>query len=162
MKRLSLLFLPLLLVACDNPVEPSSVDERNPINITNIILIDGDEGCQIDCGKGGDDGEPDPTPNSAPFINPIPTQTNSCGDNVSLAITGFDADGDNLTWTWEANSAPRNLTLQSTGPASALISGSITSSSAEDSPHTPRVIASDGKAETSTVFLWNVTCDEPV
>lgn len=160
MKRFLLLLLLVFVVGCESPVEPSSVGD-SPITITNIITIDGDDGCQIDCGKGdGDDGlDPDP-PNSAPFITPVPSQTNEVGDTVSLTITATDADGDNLTWSWEANSAPRNLTLQSTGPASAFISGTISSSSANDSPFTVRLFASDGKAESSSVFLWTITAPE--
>lgn len=157
MRRLLFLLPLLFVVACDNPVEPSSVGD-SPITITNIINIDGDDGCQIDCGdkNGGDPDDPGDTPNSPPFITPVPSQENDVGDSVSLTLSASDADNDNLTWQWEANSAPRNLTLQSTGPTTAFISGTISSSSANDSPFTVRLFVSDGKTEVSSVFLWTV------
>jgi hypothetical protein len=169
MKTITLVGIMALLLAaaaCESPVEPSSVDERNPINITNVINIGGDTDDHSNTGGGddtkGDDGGGDPV-NSAPFITPVPTQENEVGDSVSLSLTASDADaGDTITWQWLANSAPRNLTLQSTGPRSALISGVISSSSATDSPFTTTIFASDGQAEASSVFLWIVTAPEPV
>ena len=154
MRLYGLLIALFLVASCEQPpLAPSPVDEDNDITIINIINNDDHSG---DGRDDGDDGDGDPTPNSGPFINPVGTQTNDVGDNVALAVTAVDADGDNLTWQWEANSAPRNLTLQSTGPNTALISGVISSASPNDSPFTVRLFVSDGKVEAQTVFTWVV------
>jgi hypothetical protein len=138
-------------MACESPVEPSSTED--PITITNIVNIDnGNNGCQQqNCGDNGTD----PQPNRSPFITPVPSQTNDVGDSVFLTVTATDPDEDNLDWSWEANSAPRNLTLQPNGNT-AFISGTISSSSANDSPFTVRLFVNDGKVEVSSVFLWTV------
>ena len=153
-----LVLVVIATVACEQrfPSQPSDTDDD--ITITTVINIGGDDNSGKNGDGNGDTPDPGPDPNAAPFINPVPSQFNECGDNVSLPLSAIDQDGDNLTWQWEANSAPRNLTLQSTGPQSALISGTISSSSAVDSPFTTRIIASDGRVEASTIFLWEVTC----
>ncbi len=143
-----------LVAACDPPpLAPSPVDSDDDITIITVINTGG--------GNGGGNGNGDPVPNSPPFINPVGTQTNDVGDTVALVVTAVDPDGDPLDWRWDANEAPRNLTLQPTGDNSVLISGVISSSSALDGVFTVRLFASDGKAEASTVFSWIINDPNP-
>lgn len=154
MRILFTLLLAVALVGCENPVEPTNTDDDQNQTNTIIINIGGDDDHSSSGGGKGDDD--DTETNSPPFLVNPGTQENTVGDSVTLFLQASDPDNDTLTWTWEANSAPRNLTLQSTGPNTAVISGVISSSSATDSPFNTRIIVRDDFTEVSTVFLWIV------
>lgn len=157
MRRLLFLIPLVLLVACDNPVEPSSIEEHNPINITIINNVDGDDGCQINCGKDDVDPDPDVPANSAPILIMPPTQTNVPGDSAFVDIAASDADGDSVDIDFEEQSAPRDCTIGATGSNSARISCVISSSSPNDSPFTVRVMGDDGNGGRATgFFVWIV------
>jgi len=160
MKRFLLLFLPLFLVGCENPVEPSSIGDDDREQIVNVIInIGGDDDHSGD--KGGDDPDDDGGDvNQAPFILPVGSQESTVGECVNVTVNASDPDGDDLTFSWVANTAPRNLTLQKVGPTTALISGCISSSSATDSPFSTTVIATDpGGLQGSATFGWIVTAE---
>ncbi len=158
MKKL-LLLLPLLIfaVACEgNPASPSDSDDDQDQNQTVIINIGGDH--NHEGGKGDEDDSDDvPDVNQAPFILPVASQENIVGECVNVTVNASDPDGDDLTFSWVANTAPRNLTLQKVGPTTALISGCISSSSATDSPFSTTVIVTDPEGlQGSATFGWVV------
>ena len=157
--RKLLLLLPLLIfaVACEGtPTGPSDTDDDQEQNQLVIINIGGDH--EHNGGKDdGDDGGGDPDANSAPFILPVASQEHMVGECVNVTVNASDPDGDDLTFTWVANTAPRNLTLQKVGPSTALISGCISSSSASDSPFSTTVIVTDPEGlQGSATFGWVV------
>lgn len=160
MKRLWTVLLLLVFVAACNeyPTQPTNTDTDDDQAQSTVVIINigGDDNSGgKDDGNGGD---PDPDPvNTAPFLINPGTQVNSVGDNVNLPITASDAEGDDLDFTWVVNTAPRNLGLTKTGPNSAVITGTISSSSADDSPFQTTIIVRDpGGLSSSTTFSWIV------
>lgn len=159
MKRL----LPLTLLlfafaACEAPTSPTTIqsDDDPAITVGPIIIsIGGDDNSTKDPSDPGPD--PGVPGNGAPIvINPGP-QTSRVGDSINLLITATDPDGDPIqTFSWVANTAPRNLTLQQISDDTALVSGVISESSAADSPFSTTVIANDGQASGSVTFTWTV------
>jgi hypothetical protein len=161
MKKLfTLLALLVFVAACNEyPTQPTNTDTDDDQNQSTTVIIN------IPVGGGDDDDKDDdggpPAGNTAPFVINPGTQTNSVGDNVNLPITASDAEGDDLDFTWVVNTAPRNLGLTKTGPNSAIISGTISSSSSEDSPFNTTIIVRDPDGlSSSTTFLWIVNAVE--
>jgi Bacterial Ig domain/Putative Ig domain len=78
-------------------------------------------------------------------------QTNLDSDTVSLAVTASDAGGGTLSYS--ASGLPSGLTINtSTG----VISGTISSTADASSPDTVTVTASDGSANATQTFNWEV------
>ena len=145
-----LLVLVFGIVACESPVEPSTVgdDDRNQ-DQTQIVIINigGD-----DDHSGTDDDGGDPVENRAPQVRNPGTQNTVAGESVVLIISAFDPDGDPLTCSLDG--APRGVAID---PDTCIITGAVTPSSADDSPFVATVSASDGKALDAAQFIWNVT-----
>ena len=142
--------LVLALVGCEQvlPTSPTT-DDQNAATSTVIINIGGDTDTPSR--------DPDDPPTNAPpqVRNPGP-QNNVAGDDVLLVISVFDPDaGDTVTCT--LSGAPRGLTID---VDSCIIRGIISSSSPEDSPFVAQVVGSDGKAQDSEQFVWNVEAPE--
>lgn len=78
-------------------------------------------------------------------------QENHEGDIVSLQITATDSKDKTLTYT--AQGLPAGLSISST---TGLISGTISTGTAVDSPYTVTVTASDGTFQSSAKFTWLV------
>lgn len=152
-RRLFALALVLVFVGCDqNPLRPS--DEDNDPSNTNTQTID--IVVVIHNHPNDDDDDDADVPNSPPRLTSPGNQTSISGDVVSLQILATDADGDSLTYT--AGGLPRDLTIDS---ATGVISGTLTTSSAADSPFSALVAVSDGKESDSVVFIWTVTAAAP-
>ncbi|MHB1423596.1 MAG: beta strand repeat-containing protein [Gemmataceae bacterium] len=89
--------------------------------------------------------------NVAPVLTSPGNQINSAGDQVSLQLSGTDADGDALTYT--ASGLPPGLTLD---PIAGTITGTLPNSAASSTPYNVTVTASDGNASNSQSFTWMV------
>lgn len=156
MRLLFLLPILLLLVACENPVEPTNSDDDISIHITNVINTDGDDGCQINCGK-DDTPDVDPDPNTPPILILPSTVTSVVGESVSVDVTASDADGDSVQIGFDPQSAPRDCSISPLGNNVSRISCVISSSSPDDSPFTVRVTGDDGNGGLVTgFFVWIV------
>lgn len=142
----------LVLTGCEGaPTAPSgdsdddsTVDGRQDqvVSVTVIIHTHDPDG----------DGNGNGQPNRPPvLIQPSP-QTSVAGEAASLTIVANDADGDTLSWI--AGGLPRGLSING---ASGIISGTITTSSANDSPFNVFVSVSDGLLSDSVNFVWTVT-----
>lgn len=138
----------MAVVGCEdgNPLRPS--DENNDTDIgstanqsVSVVVVvhnhtdDGDTGI----------------PNRAPRLTSPGAQESTSGDVVLLTITATDPENDTLSWS--AVRLPRDLTID---PLTGVISGEVTTSSADDSPFSVTVSVSDGALSTSAVFAWTV------
>ncbi|MFK7967098.1 MAG: RICIN domain-containing protein [Burkholderiaceae bacterium] len=85
--------------------------------------------------------------NGTPIIQNPGNQSGQVGDSVSLAITGIDPDGDNLSYS--AVNLPAGLSID---PASGLISGQFTQAGSRD----VTVTVNDGRSAGSGMFTWSV------
>ncbi len=94
-------------------------------------------------------------PNRPPVLVQPLAQSSVATQAVSLQIIATDPDGDELTYS--AGGLPRGLSINS---VSAVITGTISTSSPGDSPFTPFVSVSDGLRSDTKHFTWVVT--EPV
>ena len=93
-----------------------------------------------------------PVPNQSPTITNPGNQTSTEGDAISLPISASDPDGDTLTYN--AGGLPFGLSINtSTG----LISGTIASGAAVNSPYSVTVMVTDGALSDSMTFQWTVT-----
>lgn len=90
---------------------------------------------------------------TAPTLGAVPDQYHSENQEVSLQLSGADADGDTLTYS--ATGLPDGLSISSSG----LISGLLSYASAGNHPVTVTVAdtAVDGVKEASRSFTWFVT-----
>jgi len=143
MNRLSLLFLPLLLIACESPLEPSNVDtddDQSQIQTVVITFVTPPPGS-----PDGDGGR-----NQAPIVEHPGDQTNDARDVVTLQIRAVDPNGDPLSY--RLISPPRGLGIDQNG----LIRGEISPSSSDDSPFETTVSVNDGKQPTTVTFTWVV------
>jgi Bacterial Ig domain/FG-GAP-like repeat/Putative Ig domain len=85
-------------------------------------------------------------------LGPIPTQQNTEGNVVSLAVKGSDAIA-TATLTYSQSGLPTGLAINaSTG----LISGTIAAGAGNSLSFTPTITASDGTSSASESFTWNV------
>lgn len=137
----ALVVLVWFLTACNpqNPLRPSvSGDDSQEVHI-DITITDHDH-----------DGDGNGTTNQAPILTSPGDQKDTAGDSVVLTLSAIDPNGDALTWL--AGGLPRSLTIDDTG----IISGTISSSSAADSPFLTTVAVSDGKLSDSITFTWIV------
>ncbi|TDU34167.1 PKD domain-containing protein, partial [Gelidibacter sediminis] len=98
--------------------------------------------------------EPDPT-NMSPVVTNPGAQTNIEGEAITLQISATDPESDALTYS--ATGLPNGLTIDaSTG----LISGTVATGSATNSPYTVEVtVTDDGTPSESTkvTFTWTIT-----
>jgi hypothetical protein len=91
-------------------------------------------------------------------INPVvdltapADQNNNEGDNVSLQMSATDSLNNPLTYT--ADGLPSGLSINS---STGLISGTLSSGDAANSPYVVMVTASDGTYSSSVLFSWTVT-----
>ncbi len=90
--------------------------------------------------------------NRAPVLTSPGTQRSVEGDNVNLAVSASDPDGDPLSFAITGLPAGLSFSAQ-TGQ----ITGSITPGAAQSSPHLVRVQVSDGQAAATSEFIWTVT-----
>lgn len=142
----------LVLASCEgNPLAPdgdsdddSTVDGRQDQVVTVTVIIH-----THDANDGGDDSG---QPNRPPVLVQPSAQTSVAGQAASLTVVANDADGDTLSWI--AGGLPRGLSMNG---ASGIISGTITTSSASDSPFNVFVSVSDGLLSDSANFVWTVT-----
>ena len=93
---------------------------------------------------------PNTNPNS--LISPG-DQTNFEGDTVALAIQASDSNGGTLTFS--ASGFPDGLTID---PNTGLISGTLASGTASETPYWITVTASDGTSTGQWYFNWTVNC----
>jgi hypothetical protein len=136
----ALVGLALFLSACNaqSPLRPSGDDNQDiDIGIT-ISANPGD--------RSGANG----VANQPPRLISPGDQQNTAGEAVVLPLTAIDPDGDALTWL--AGELPRTLMIDNTG----IISGTVSSSSAAESPFLTTVVVSDGKLADSVTFTWVV------
>lgn len=141
----------LVLASCEgNPLAPggdsdddSTVDGRQDQVVTVTIIIHD---------HGDVDGDANGQPNRPPVLVQPSPQTSVAGQAASLSIVANDADGDTLSWI--AGGLPRGLSING---VSGIISGTITTSSAGDSPFNVFVSVSDGLLSDSVNFVWTVT-----
>lgn len=138
----------LAVVGCEpgNPLRPSDEDNDTEIGSTNnqsvsVVVVIHDH---------PDDGDT-AVPNRAPRLTSPGAQTSTSGDTVRLSLTATDPDDDLLSWV--AGGLPRDLTID---PVTGVISGEVSSSSADDSPFSVTVAVSDGALSASVVFAWTV------
>jgi hypothetical protein len=87
--------------------------------------------------------------NRAPSVSNPGDQTSAEGQNVSVAVTATDADGDALTYS--ATGLPAGLSISGTG----VISGTVAAGAA--STNNVTVTAADGALSGSANFIWTVT-----
>lgn len=146
-----LVFFVLLALGCEGtqplaPSESQTDDDTTTSNTQTVTVV-------ITC-PGGCGGAPTPaTDNRPPVLDILTSQTNQQGTTiVGIQIRATDPDGDTLTFS--AAGLPRGLTING---ASGVISGTITSSSANDSPFFSFVRVTDGPLADSGTFIWTVT-----
>ena len=84
-------------------------------------------------------------------IASIPNQNSTDGDTVSLQVQASDANGGSLTYS--ATGLPNGLTID---PNTGLISGNLAVGGSVYRYFFPTVTASDGTAQYSLTFTWNV------
>jgi hypothetical protein len=90
--------------------------------------------------------------NQAPTLDNPGDQLDHAGDVVSLQLSGYDVDGDTVTYS--ATGLPSGLSLdQTTG----IISGTLPASAGASTPYSVTVTASDGTLTASQTFNWFVT-----
>jgi hypothetical protein len=89
--------------------------------------------------------------NAAPSLAGPGNQIDALGDQVSLALSATDADGDVLTYT--ATGLPAGLSID---PGSGMISGTVASSDASGSPYSVTATVSDGSLYSSQSFSWTI------
>lgn len=139
----------LALVGCETPLEPSNVDtdddQIQTVNVFNFIDISGDH----THGDGGD-------ANSPPVIRNPGTQFYEVGDDVILPIIVTDADDNDVQCALDG--APRNLVIDE---ATHLITGTISPSSAAESPFVATVRCTDRKVFDAEQFIINVAAPDP-
>ncbi|MEM7384375.1 MAG: PKD domain-containing protein, partial [Verrucomicrobiota bacterium] len=87
--------------------------------------------------------------NGAPTVSSPGNQSGSLGDNVNLAISASDPNGQNLTYT--ASGLPNNLSINS---GSGVISGTLNQTGTFNVTVTA---TNPGNASGSTSFTWNVS-----
>ncbi len=147
MRRWWVLVAVLALMGCETPVEPSNVDtdDDQDQTVTVIVNVGGDH-----THSGGDD------ENSPPVIRNPGTQFYAVGDIIVLPINVTDADNDDVECSLDG--APRNLAIDE---STQLITGTITSSSAAESPFVATVSCTDGKVFDAEQFIINVAAPEP-
>jgi len=92
-----------------------------------------------------------PGGNIPPDVTNPGDQINSEGDTVSLQISATDDPVDTLTYG--ASNLPANLSINAN---TGLISGTVASGAAANSPYTVTVDVSDGTDTTSETFQWVV------
>jgi len=142
----TIVVLAVFAVGCEEaiPIGPDPIEIDVEVNTTVINDHDDHSG-----DKGDDDSD---SQNRRPVLIIPPDQTNDAGDQVSLLVRCVDPDEDD-TVTFSASGLPRGLQQDS---GTGLISGEITSSSADSSPFSPSLTCSDGRASDSDVFRWIV------
>ena len=88
-----------------------------------------------------------------PMLTNPGTQVNVAGDNVNLAVTASDADGDALTYS--ADGLPDGLSINST---TGIIFGAVAEDAVSSTPYAVTVsVAGVGSGETTTqAFSWIV------
>jgi hypothetical protein len=90
--------------------------------------------------------------NQAPTLDNPGDQTDQTGDAVSLPLSGYDADGDTVTYS--ATGLPSGLSINTT---TGIISGTLPTSAASSTPYSVTVKASDGTLNASQTVNWFVT-----
>ncbi|WP_299397240.1 putative Ig domain-containing protein [uncultured Gelidibacter sp.] len=93
--------------------------------------------------------------NGAPVVTNPGVQNSAEDDMISLQITATDPDGDGLAYS--ASGLPNGLSIDS---ATGLISGTISTGAATNSPYTVEVTVTDDgtPSESATItFTWNVS-----
>ena len=92
-------------------------------------------------------------PNGAPQLTKPENQSAAEGDEVSLQIEASDPDeGDTLTY--KATGLPAGLSI---APGTGLVSGTIETGAAQNSPYTVEVTVSDGADPANESFQFEVT-----
>lgn len=145
----------VLVLGCEGtPTGPSDgSDNTNANDNTNDQTVNVIINCPGGCGPPDDGGGGGGTENRAPRLGVLTSQTNVAGIFVSgIQINAIDPDGDALTYM--ATNLPRGLTINGT---TGLISGTISTSSSDDSPFSVFVQVSDGQLSDSGFFPWTVT-----
>jgi flagellar basal body rod protein FlgB len=90
--------------------------------------------------------------NQAPTLDNPGDQVDQTGDVVSLPLSGYDGDGDVVSYS--ATGLPPGLSLDA---SSGIISGTLPTSAASSTPYQVTVTASDGTLTTSQTFNWFVS-----
>lgn len=93
--------------------------------------------------------------NRAPIVTSIPSQGNNEEDTISLQVSAFDPDGDNLLYS--ANGLPGGITINET---SGLISGTISVGESNGSPFNVVVTVADDNLNSESAditFTWDVS-----
>jgi hypothetical protein len=90
------------------------------------------------------------------FDQDLGDQTNTEGDTVSLSAAASDADADALTYT--ATGLPDGLTIDA---ATGVISGTIATGAAAQSPYAVTVTVDDGATTTDDTLTWTITAPDP-
>jgi hypothetical protein len=92
--------------------------------------------------------------NQAPTLDNPGDQVNQAGDDVSLSLSGDDADGDTLSYS--ASGLPAGLSVDA---ASGVISGTLPVSAGSSTPYVVTATVSDGTLSASQTFNWTVSKD---
>lgn len=93
--------------------------------------------------------------NQSPTLDNPGNQVNKPGDVVSVQLSGYDVDGDTVSYS--ATGLPSGLTIAST---TGLISGTLSATSGSKSVYNVTVKASDGTYSASQTFKWYVSKEQ--
>jgi len=151
-----LAILILFMLGCngETPISPTETDDDTVVDVTNtntqtVTII-------VHQHPPNTPDEDDPANRPPTIVQPQP-QSDIADRSVSLQIVGTDPDGDSLTWT--ATGLPRGLNINRT---TGIITGTISSSSAVDSPFNCAVTVTDGSLIDTASFIWTVLPVVPV